>query len=33
MRADWAPMRERQARLLLEINSLVAEIRMRQRLQ
>ena len=27
MRADWAPMRERQARLLLEINSLVAEIR------
>jgi hypothetical protein len=27
MRPDWAPMRERQARLLLEINSLVAEIR------
>jgi hypothetical protein len=27
MRADLAPMRERQARLLLEINSLVAEIR------
>ena len=26
MRADWAPMREHQARLLLEINSLVAEI-------
>ena len=26
-RADLAPMRERQARLLLEINSLVAEIR------
>jgi hypothetical protein len=26
MRPDWAPMRERQARLLLEINSLVAEI-------
>src|ERR1700730_17404074 len=27
MRADRAPMREHQARLLLEINSLVAEIR------
>ena len=27
MRADLAPMRQRQARLLLDINSLVAEIR------